>query len=372
MGRKKLSKAKQKELRREAAVVKRYKKTSLPASFTSPHKLAGVINDKAENIEKYLKREPAYYLHRKAALKYPRRKVIVSGPFEQLQIDLKDVARYASENDGTRFLLCAIDAFSKMAYVRPMLNKTAEESEKALLSILNSMKEPVSSIQADRGSEFFNAKYKKLLGKKNIKLFSSYEPTIKAQIVERFQRHLMKRIHRYFTAFNTFRYIDDLADIVDSYNSTIHSSTGLAPNEVSYKNAEKVWNNLYEKDSKARGKKHFSKPVIYKFEEGDTVLISKNKGLFQKEYLGSWKPEIFVIKKRLITTPPTYKIADWCGEILEGGFYEPELQRVTPPKTYEVEKVVDTRKRKGKTEYLVKFRYYPDCANEWVKNFTYM
>ena len=52
MGKKKLSKAKQKELRREAAVVNRYKKTPLPASFTSPNKLAGVIKDKPENLEK--------------------------------------------------------------------------------------------------------------------------------------------------------------------------------------------------------------------------------------------------------------------------------------------------------------------------------
>lgn len=371
MGRKKLSKAKHRELRREANVINRYKKTPLPASFTSPSKLSKAIKDKTENVEKSLRKEPSYYLHRKAALKYPRRKVIVSGPFEQLQIDLKDVGRYSSENDGIRFLLCAIDVFSKKAYVRPMLNKTAKESEKALLSILDDMKEPVSSIQADKGSEFLNYRYKKLLSNKNIKLFSSHETTIKAQIVERFQRHLMKRIHRYFTAFNTFRYIDALADIVASYNSTDHSSTGLAPNKVSYENAEKVWRSLYEKNSESRAKKHLSKPVTYKFNLGDTVLISKNKGLFQKEYLGSWKPEIFVIKKRLITNPPTYKIADWCGEILSGGFYEPELQLIVPPKSFEVEKVVDTRKRKGKTEYLVKFRYYPECANEWVKNFTY-
>ena len=372
MGRKKLTKAKRKELLAETKIVKRYKDTPQPAAFTSPNKLAKVTRNKGEKVETALRKEPSYYLHRKAPLRYPRRRVIVSGPNQQLQIDLKDVSRYASDNDGVRFLLCAIDVFSKKAYVYPMMNKTAKESEKALLSILENLEEPVEAIQADKGSEFYNSSYKKLLKKKNIKLFSSHEPTIKAQIVERFQRHLMKRIHRYFTASNSFRYLENLSKILASYNSTEHSSTGLPPNKVTYDNAEQVWNRLYEKESKSRTKKLFSKPVTYKYKVGDTVLISKNKGLFQKEYIGSWKPEIFFISKRLITKPPTYKITDWCGEELTGGWYEQELQLIVPPRTYEVEKVVDTRKRNGKMEYLVKFRYYPECANQWVKNFSYM
>ena len=35
---------------------------------------------------------------------------------------------------------------------------------------------------------------------------------------------------------------------------------------------------------------------------------------------------------------------------------------------YEVENVLDTRKRRGKTEYFVKWVGYPDKFNSWVTN----
>ena len=43
----------------------------------------------------------------------------------------------------------------------------------------------------------------------------------KAAIVERVDRTLKNKMYRYFRAENTFRYLDVLQDLVESYNNTI-------------------------------------------------------------------------------------------------------------------------------------------------------
>ena len=55
------------------------------------------------------------------------------------------------------------------------------------------------------------------------------------------------------------------------------------------------------------------------------------------------------------------------GEILDGTFYEAELQKVIKEDdVYRVEKVLRKRKRKGVVEYFVKWKGYPDKFNSWV------
>ena len=57
------------------------------------------------------------------------------------------------------------------------------------------------------------------------------------------------------------------------------------------------------------------------------------------------------------------------GEGLDGIFYEQELQKVKiTDEVYIIEKVLKTKKVKGKTEYLVKWRGFPDKFNSWVKD----
>ena len=47
---------------------------------------------------------------------------------------------------------------------------------------------------------------------------------LKAAVVERLNHTLKSKLYRYFTSENTLHYIDDLQDIVDSYNNTYHQS----------------------------------------------------------------------------------------------------------------------------------------------------
>ena len=76
---------------------------------------------------------------------------------------------------------------------------------------------------------------------------------------------------------------------------------------------------------------------------------------------------MFTIYKRFARQVPVYKLKDDAGEILEGTFYEVELQKVIKEDdVYRVEKIFRKRKRKGVVEYFVKWKGYADKFNSWV------
>ena len=59
----------------------------------------------------------------------------------------------------------------------------------------------------------------------------------------------------------------------------------------------------------------------------------------------------------------TYKIKDLNDNIIEGNFYERELQKTkNNSQVYIIEKII----RKNKNKYLVKWRNYSDDFNSWV------
>lgn len=100
---------------------------------------------------------------------------------------------------------------------------------------------------------------------------------------------------------------------------------------------------------------------------GDIVRISKTQGAFDRGYTTKWTRELFKVRGVFDTiVPMVYALDDYAGEELKGTFYRQELQKVSEPDTFEIEDVIQTRRRKGKKEFLVKWRGYPDSFNSWV------
>ncbi|CAJ0566500.1 unnamed protein product, partial [Mesorhabditis spiculigera] len=104
-----------------------------------------------------------------------------------------------------------------------------------------------------------------------------------------------------------------------------------------------------------------------RFEVGDSVVLSNKRQVFQKGFRGLWGTELFVIKQIDMRSPVTYRVTDLNGELIEGRFYEQELQRAeNPDGVYKVERILKERRRKGKIEYFVKWLDYGDEFNSWV------
>ena len=118
----------------------------------------------------------------------------------------------------------------------------------------------------------------------------------------------------------------------------------------SYFSAQKIKKNLI---SGVRGKKKF------KYNISDRVKIPYMKKTFDREYSEKWSGEIFTVTERIINqNQPMYQLKDYNYDIIEGYFYEPELQSAYLDNdiVYKIEKILKKRIRNKRKEILVKWK----------------
>ena len=89
-----------------------------------------------------------------------------------------------------------------------------------------------------------------------------------------------------------------------------------------------------------------------KFKVGDKVRISRTKSTFEKGYLPNWSEELYIVDKVQKTIPITYKLKDTLGELIQGNFYQQELQK-SQQDIYRIEKVIRKKKINGVEQALV-------------------
>ena len=185
-------------------------------------------------------------------------------------------------NKGIRFLLCVIDIFSKYAWVVPLKDKKGVSIVTAFQSILKQSSKKTNKIWVDKGSEFYNAFFKKWLRDNDIVMYSTHNER-KSVVAERFIRTLKSKIYKYMTSISKNVYIDKLDGLVNEYNNTYHTTIKMKPIDVKDNTYINTGKEINDKDPK--------------FIVGDHVRISKYKNIFAKGYTPNWSEEVFVIKK---------------------------------------------------------------------------
>ena len=71
--------------------------------------------------------------------------------------------------------------------------------------------------------------------------------------------------------------------------------------------------------------------------------------MFDKEYTEKWSGEIFtIINRKLNQNIPMYELKDYNNEVIQGTFYEPELQLayIGTDILYKIEEILKKRKKK--------------------------
>nr|CAD2159606.1 unnamed protein product [Meloidogyne enterolobii] len=303
-----------------------------------------------------------YTLMRPKRIRFPRSKTIAAGFMTDLQVDLADMQALSRHNKGNRYILVGIDVLSKRLFTVPLKTKKGEEMVKAFQDLINKVPMKPHRIFSDKGTEFKNKQLKEFFAKEDIQKIEANHSTVKASIAERSIRNIKQRLYRYFAQKKTLKWIDVLEKIEDGINHSISRVHGLRPVDVNFKNAQTVWKKIYGNI--------FSKikNVKSKFNKGDYVRLSREKGNFDKGYLPNWGDEILQVDDVKTTLYPiTYKIKDDKGDKFKGSFYKEELAKVRrdDDTEYRIEKILRKRKSDdGTNEFLVKFIGYPET--QWI------
>ena len=215
------------------------------------------------------------------------------------------------KNKSIKYLLCAIDLYSKYAFVIPLKDKKGSSIVNAFNKIIKQSNRKPNKIWVAQGGEFYNNVFEKWLPDNDINMYSMYNEG-KSVVAERFIRTLKNKLYKHMTATGKNVYYDVLDDIVNKYNNTKHSTIKMKPIDV--KNNKTLYIDEHnEKDSR--------------FKVGDRVRISRYKNIFAKEYTPNWSKEIFIVDKRNDTVPYTYNLKDLNDEEIIGSFYDKELQK---------------------------------------------
>ena len=251
-------------------------------------------------------------LHKPVIKKFNKRKVYSQFKNNIWGVDLADMQSLSKKNKGIKYLLCAVDLYSKYAFVVPLKNKKGISVTNGFNKIIKQSGRKPNKIWVDQGSEFYNHVFKRWLSRNNIIMYSTYNE-FKSVVVERFIRTLKNKLYKYMTATGKNVYYDVLDDIVNEYNNTKHNTIKIKPKDVGNNNKRVYIDEHNEKHCR--------------FKVSDRVRISKFKNILAKGYTPNWSREIFIVNKINDTVPYTYNIKDLNDEEIIGSFYDREFQK---------------------------------------------
>ena len=115
-------------------------------------------------------------------------------------------------NKGIKYLLCAIDLFSKYAWVVPLKDKRGSGIVNAFQKIISKGRKP-NKIWVDQGGEFYNKLFKRFLKINDIEMYSTCNEG-KSVVAERFIRTLKNKIFKHMTAVSKNVHFDVLDDMI--------------------------------------------------------------------------------------------------------------------------------------------------------------
>ena len=231
---------------------------------------------KLENTAKSNSSILADELHKPIINKFNKTKVYSQFKDNIWGVDLADMQSLSRKSKGIKYLLCALDLYSKYAFVIPLKDKKGISIVNAFNKIIKQSNRKPNKICVDQGGEFYNNVFKKWFSDNDIIMYSTYNEG-KSVIAERFIRTLKNKLYKHMTATGRSAYYDVLDDVVNKYNNTKHNTIKMKPTDV--RNNKRIYIDEHnEKDSR--------------FKLGDRVRISKFKNILAKGYTPNWSTEI--------------------------------------------------------------------------------
>ena len=170
-------------------------------------------------------------LHEPVVRKCNKRKVYSQFKDNIWGVDLGDMQSLSKKNKGIKYLLYAIDLYSKYAFVAPLKDKKGFSVTNEFNKIIKESERKPNKIWVDQGSEIYNHVFKRWLSRNNIIMYSTYNEG-KSVVAERFIRTLKNKLYKHMTATGKNVYYEVLDNVVNEYNNTKHRTIKMKPIDV--------------------------------------------------------------------------------------------------------------------------------------------
>ena len=170
-------------------------------------------------------------IHKPIIRKFNKREVYSQFEDDIWGVDLADLKSLSRKNKGIKYLLCAIDLYSKYAFVIPLEDKKGISIVNAFNKIIKQSNRKPNKIWVDQGGEFYNNVFEEWLSDNDINMYSTYNEG-KSVVAERFIRTLKNKLYKHMTATGKNVCYDVLDDVVNKYNNTKHSTIKMKPIDV--------------------------------------------------------------------------------------------------------------------------------------------
>ena len=255
-------------------------------------------------------------LHKPVINKFPRKKIIVNYIDEIHSCDLADMQKYSRMNKGFECIFTNIDVFSKYAWSFPIKSKKISDIKPCFQKIFKERKPKFK--WSDKESSFFSKEILKFFEDNNVKIYYT-NSNLKAVVIERFNRSLRELMMKEYVKNNNAVWYNILPKLIKFYSNRYHNTIKDKPINVNKSNEKYIKDTIY---------KYNITNKIPKFKINDIIRISlKRRELFEKPSDNiKWSEELFKIHSINKSNVITYKITDMNNEIMQGIFYEKELQ----------------------------------------------
>ncbi len=204
----------------------------------------------------------------------------------EIQRDLVDMGTEAVTKQGYRYALVGIDAFTKVAWGAPSVDKTAENIIPAFKEIIKKIGVP-TYIYSDREGALENKEFIKVLNEYKIKHLISASGAL---MIERFNRTLKEGIFKRMNALEQDKthWIDHFENVINKYNNTEHHTVGMKPNEARFNdNFCNVKLNLINHAKRNR--------TYEEIEVGDKVRVMETKDYKKKGFEAKYSKDVFKV-----------------------------------------------------------------------------
>lgn len=211
---------------------------------------------------------------------------VAPSALHEIQMDLAVFTDSAQDNDGYKYAFVAIDIFTKYMWAVPIKDKRPPESIRAFKEILVKIGTP-AQVLSDREGAWESDDFVALLNQHKIKhIISSSPPPFSERAVQEIKNMIHKRLDG--LELSKEKWVDMLPPVLKKYNSRVHGSTGLSPNDArDDKNNIQVYLNMRQK---AQFKRKY--PPLSKL---DSVRTYIKPHTFKKGYHSSWSSQVYKV-----------------------------------------------------------------------------